>query len=69
MDAKNERAVQVVAEEARKTFLAIRNLRKTMPTTYAYQRGLLKDAIKKEQDAWWDKVKHLMTHDTSKTQT
>ena len=49
-----------VAEEARKTFMEIRKLRKTMPTDMAHQRKALETEIKKRQDEWWERVKPLM---------
>lgn len=46
-----------VAEEARETFLKIRELRKTLPTRTKAQRDDLEKKIRDEHDAWWERVK------------
>jgi len=49
----------LVAERARATFNAIRELRKTAPQFTRQQREDLAEGIKKLQDCWWEDVRHL----------
>jgi hypothetical protein len=55
----------LVAQEAKTTFLKIRQLRKTMPTKTSTQRLQLATAIRNEKNKWWTKVKPLFTKEKS----
>ena len=49
----------LVAERARATFNAIRELRKGAPQFTRQQREDLAEGIKKLQDCWWEDVREL----------
>jgi hypothetical protein len=48
---------EIVAQKARETFEAIRELRKEMPQDRKWQRDKLEVKIKQLQDEWWEDVK------------
>ena len=50
----------IVAQKARETFEAIRELRKSMPQNFLWQRMKLNEKIKELQDKWWEEVRPLM---------
>ena len=51
---------EIVAQKARETFLAIRQLRKTMPQFTRAQKDELETKIKQLQNQWWLDVKDYM---------
>jgi hypothetical protein len=57
MEEEEKVKIKRVAAEARKTFLAIRQLRKTMPQHTRVEKDALEKKIKELQDGWWEEVK------------
>ena len=55
----SDEKVGIVADRARETFMAIRNLRKTMPQRTKAERDALESKIKELQDSWWTEVKPM----------
>lgn len=55
-----EDKVKIVADAARDTFSAIKELRKSMPQRTRAQRDELERRIKELQDRWWQDVSPLM---------
>jgi hypothetical protein len=56
-----EEKSKIVAEKARSTFDAIKQLRKTAPQFTRQQKDDLAAEIKKLQDQWWEEVGMFMT--------
>jgi hypothetical protein len=50
----------IVAREARETFLKIRQLRKTMPQFTRAEKDELQRTIDRLEDEWWNAVKVYM---------
>ena len=49
-----------VAQKARETFNKIKELRKSSPQKYAWQREELKKQIKLLEDEWWEQVSPII---------
>ena len=52
--------VSIVAQKGRETYLAIRELRKTLPQYTRGQKDELTRREKELQDKWWEEVKPYM---------
>ena len=57
-----ENKYDFVAQKARETFEAIKELRKNMPQKYKWQRQELELDIKELENKWWEEVKGTMQY-------
>ena len=52
----------IVALKAKITFEKIKEVRKTMPNKFKWQRDLIDAKVKDLQDEWWEDVKGYFGH-------